>query len=177
MIGERFARRALTLEGLDGLCLSRRPLSRQFVLGCGCFQLFKLKLHLLQEPCLALRAAAVNLATQLLDLELEVTDQCLGRLRIGSFRFGARRDGFRLKARGALREDHCMRGGQVGGKRFRCGHDDDGITSITIREAQSLIRPMSAATSLVGASSQSRTRDNRAAPTRSSPHLQPGSAR
>ena len=68
----------LALEGPDGLCLSRRPLGR---LVFGCFQLFKLKLHLLQEPCLALRAAAINLATHLLDLELEVTDQCLGRLR------------------------------------------------------------------------------------------------
>src|SRR5215468_12202654 len=27
-----------------------------------------------------------------------------------------------------------MRGGKIGGKRFRCGHDDDGITSITIRK-------------------------------------------
>jgi hypothetical protein len=48
MIGERFARRPLALEGLDGLCLSRRPLGRQFIFGCGCFQLFELKLHLLQ---------------------------------------------------------------------------------------------------------------------------------
>lgn len=30
-----------------------------------------------------------------------------------------------------------MRGGKVSGERFRHGHDDDGITSITIREAQS----------------------------------------
>src|SRR6059036_2416252 len=35
----------------------------------------------------------------------------VGRLRVGSFRFGARRDCFRLEARGALREDHRMRGG------------------------------------------------------------------
>lgn len=42
-------------------------------------------------------------ATLTLDLEFEVTDQCLGRLRIGSFRFGARRDRFGLNARGAPR--------------------------------------------------------------------------
>lgn len=166
MIGERFARRALTPEGLYGRRLGDRPLGCEFVFGRGCFQLFELN-----------RAAAINLATQLLDLELEVTDQGLGRLRVGSFRFGARRDRFRLKTSGALREDHRMRGGQIGGERFRCGHAEDGITSITIREAQSLIRPMSAATSLVGAASRSRTKDSRAAPTRSSPHPPQGSAR
>lgn len=61
----------------DGLCLSRRSLGRQFVFSCRRFQLFELKLYLLQEPRLALRAAAVNLATQLLNLELEVADECL----------------------------------------------------------------------------------------------------
>jgi len=58
MVGEWFARRTLALEGLYRLRLGCHPLGRQLVFGCGCVQLFKLKLHLLQEPCLALRAAA-----------------------------------------------------------------------------------------------------------------------
>src|SRR5215831_12052329 len=85
MVGEWLARWPLALEGSYVLRPSRRPLGRQFIFGCGCFQLFKLKLHLLEQPTLALRAAAVNLATQLLDLELEVTDQSFGRLRVGGF--------------------------------------------------------------------------------------------
>jgi len=38
-----------------------------------------------------------------------------------------------LQARSALREDHRVRGGQIGGE-FRGGHNDDGITPITIRK-------------------------------------------
>jgi hypothetical protein len=57
----------------------------------------------------------------------------IGRI-VGSrgFRFGAHRDCFRLEARGALRKDHRVRGGQIGGEQFRGGHDNDGITSIAI---------------------------------------------
>jgi hypothetical protein len=76
-------------------------------------------------PCAP--AAAIYPATQLLDLEFEVTDQGLGRLCVSSLRLGARRGRFRFKARGAVREDHRMRGGKIGGERFRCGHDGDGI--------------------------------------------------
>jgi hypothetical protein len=39
-----------------------------------------------------------------------------------------------LQTRGALGKDQRMRGGKIGGKRFRGGHDDDGITSITMRK-------------------------------------------
>jgi hypothetical protein len=47
------------------------------------FQLFKLKLHLLQQSRLAFRAGAVKLAAQLLDLELEMADQ---RFRVREIR-------------------------------------------------------------------------------------------
>jgi hypothetical protein len=50
------------------------------------FQLFKLKLHLLQQSRLALRAAAVKLTAQLLDLKLEIANQ--GHLGLGARRFG-----------------------------------------------------------------------------------------
>jgi hypothetical protein len=59
-------------------------------------------------------------------------------LRAGSLRLGARRGCFRFQARGALGEDQRMRGGKIGGERFRGGHDDDGITSIKIRKLKAL---------------------------------------
>ena len=90
MLGERLARRPLALERLDRLRLRRRLLGRQFVLGRGRLQLFELQLHLLQQPRLALRAAAVKLAPQLLDLQLEMGDQRFGagQVRLGIGRFG-----------------------------------------------------------------------------------------
>jgi hypothetical protein len=102
-------------------------LSCQFIFGRSCFQLLKLKLHLLQQPSLALRAAAVNLTTQLLDLELEVADQ-------RGLSLGARRNRLRFQPCGALGKDHRMCCGKVSRERFGSGHVNDGITSITIRK-------------------------------------------
>jgi len=78
MIGEGLARRPLAPERLYGLCPGRRLLGCQFIFRCDSFQLFELKLHLFQQACFVLRAAAVQLAPQLLDLELEVADQSFG---------------------------------------------------------------------------------------------------
>jgi len=81
-------------------------LGQKLILGRGRFQLFELKLHLLQQPRLALRAGAVKLAPQLLDLELEVADECFRarqvRLGIGRFGTGIGELGLRLSAGGAL---------------------------------------------------------------------------
>jgi len=49
-------------------------------------------------------------------------------------RFGAREVRYRLQARSALGEDHRMRGGKIGGERFKGGHTVNGITSIAIRK-------------------------------------------
>ena len=76
MIGERLARRPLALERLYRLRPDRRCLGRQLVLGRCRLQIFKLKFHLLQQPRLALRAAAIKLTAKLLDLQLEMGDQC-----------------------------------------------------------------------------------------------------
>jgi hypothetical protein len=43
-----------------------------------------------------------------------------------------------LQTRGALGKDQRMRGGKIGWERFRGGHDDDGITSITMRKQKPL---------------------------------------
>ena len=75
MIGERLARRPLALERLYRLRPAAACLGRQLVLGRCRLQIFELKLHLLQQPRLALRAAAIKLAAQLLDLQLEMGDQ------------------------------------------------------------------------------------------------------
>src|SRR6516225_4675653 len=63
------------LERLHGL-RPRSLLGRQFILGRRRFQLFELKLHLVQQPRLTLRARAVERPAQLLDLELEMADEC-----------------------------------------------------------------------------------------------------
>ena len=108
------------------VCVRRRGLlGRQLVLGRRRLELLELKLHLLEQPRLALRARAVELAPQLLDLELQMGDQRFAarqiRLRIG--RFGRASPRARPRASQACRalgEDHRMRGGKIGGERFRC---------------------------------------------------------
>ena len=123
-------------KDLYGLCPRRRLLGRQFILGRRRFQLFELKLHLLQQPRLALRAGAVKLAPQLLDLELEMADERFRarqvRLSIGRFGAGTGELGLRLDAGGTLGNDHRMRGGKIGRERFAGGHGDDGITFVTV---------------------------------------------
>ena len=64
MIGKQFARRPLALERFDRLGPARRILGRQLVLGCCRFQIFELKLHLIQKPRLALRARPIEFAPQ-----------------------------------------------------------------------------------------------------------------
>ena len=98
MLGERPAGRSFALKRSYSLRLRCRLLGRQFVFGRGRFQLFELELHLLQQSRLALRAMAVQRSPQLLDLELEMTDQCFGarQIRLGVGRFGARINELRL---------------------------------------------------------------------------------
>jgi hypothetical protein len=115
MIGERLARRPLALEGSYGLRPRRSLLGRQLVLRRRRLQLFERKLHLLQQPRFTLRASAVKLPTQLLDLQLVVGDQ-------RSFRTGIGELGFRLEPSGALGKDHRMRSREIGRQRFRRRH-------------------------------------------------------
>ncbi|MDA9537022.1 hypothetical protein ACM41_12345 [Bradyrhizobium sp. CCBAU 21362] len=62
-------------EGPYALRSQRRLLGRQFILRGGYLQFFEPKLHLLQQPYRAFRTGAIQLAPQLLDLELVVADQ------------------------------------------------------------------------------------------------------
>ena len=123
----------------DRLRPCRRSFGRQLVLGRCRLQVFQLKFHLLQQPRLALRAAAVKLPAKLLDLELEMGDQ---RFRAGVHRLGASRNGLGFhtrplgKARGALREDHRMSGGKIGWQRFRrrCHTARESYSSATAKQ-------------------------------------------
>jgi hypothetical protein len=125
MLGKGFARRSPALERLDRLRSRRRFLRCQFILGCGGLQVFQLQFHLFEKPRRAFRAAAVEFAPQLLDLEFQMGDQrfMAGEVRLsgGRLGFGARRNGFRFHSRGALREDHRVGGSKIGRKRFRRG--------------------------------------------------------
>jgi len=113
MLRERLARGTLTLKRWRASRPGYGFLSRQLILARSRFQLFQLKLHLLQKPRLALGTVAVKRAAQLLDLKLEMGDQ---RVRAGCRRTGASRNGFGFHAGSALGEDHRMSGGKIGGK-------------------------------------------------------------
>src|SRR5439155_20373289 len=93
-------------------------------------QVLQLQLHLIQQPGFAFRAAAIELAPELLDLQLEMGDE---RVRRGVDRQRPGRIGFSLYPRGALRQDHRVGTGQIGWKRFSSSfHDEDGIISTAI---------------------------------------------
>ena len=83
MIRERLARRDLALERLDHRDGRRSPLRGKLILCGRRRQILELQLHLRQKPNLALRAAAIKLTAQLLDLELQVGDQRLDARGLG----------------------------------------------------------------------------------------------
>ena len=92
MLGEGLAGRPLAGEGRYGRPgLGRGVLGGEFVLGGGALELLELQLHLIEQPRGALRARAVEIALQLLDLQLLVRDQRLvvGLLGANDGEFGA----------------------------------------------------------------------------------------
>ena len=140
MIREWLARRSLALERFNRLRLGCRILGRQLVLGRCRLQLFELKFHLLQQPRLTLRAIAVKLAPQLLDLQLEMGDHSF---RAGVHRLGASRNGLGFHAGGALGQacgafgqDHRMGNGKIGWQRFnrRCHTARESYSSATSKQ-------------------------------------------
>ena len=92
VVGERLARRPLALERFHRLCPRRRLLGGELILGRGRLELFELQFHLIEQPRRALRTGAIELAAQLLDLELEMTRSALRLPWRCGFRFGARCD-------------------------------------------------------------------------------------
>lgn len=104
---------------MNRLRLDGGGLRRQFVLGGVRLKILKLHLELIEQPCLALRAGAKELAPELLDLQLQPRNH---RIRAGVNRGRASGKRLSLDARGALRQDHRMGGGKVGGERFSGRH-------------------------------------------------------
>ena len=99
VIRKRATRRPPALERSDRL--RGRLLRGPFVLARRRLELLQLKLHLVEEPRLALRAGAVELAPQLLDGQLQMRDEGFAarqiRLRVGRLgpcigELGLRRD-------------------------------------------------------------------------------------
>ena len=77
MLGKGLARRPLAGEGRHVRGLGRGDLGGDFVLGGRGLQFLQLQLHLVQQPDRALRARAIELALELLDLQLQMRDQGL----------------------------------------------------------------------------------------------------
>ena len=92
MLGERLARRALAGEGRHRRGLGHRHLGGDLVLGRRTLQFLELQLDLIEKPRRAFRARTIELARQLLDPQLLVSDQGLIIGGLGSghreFRFG-----------------------------------------------------------------------------------------
>ncbi len=77
MFGEGFPGRTLALEGPNGRGLGC-DLRRQLILASVRLQLLELQFHLFEKPRLALGTAAVKFSANLLDLQLQSRDECLG---------------------------------------------------------------------------------------------------
>ena len=104
MGGERFAHRLAPVEAAHRRRLLRCRLGPDRILGRGGFQLLELQFELVDQPGSPLRAAAVLLAPEQGDLELQTGNHCLGR----------RHDSFRPGQFG-------LRGGQLGAQSLECG--------------------------------------------------------
>jgi hypothetical protein len=129
MLGQRPARRLAPLE-----CLHRDPLAPRRIGGDPCrgfglsgifFHVGKLKLELLEHDA-AFRRLPILLVPQLRDRELHLLDQ---QLPSTDFGFGVTRLRLRLQARGlrggkrlTLRDDQCMRAGEISRKRISGAH-------------------------------------------------------
>nr|EZQ09874.1 hypothetical protein ABAZ39_13705 [Azospirillum argentinense] len=101
---ERLARRRLTGDAGRAGHLGR-PLHRQIVLADACLRLLQLEFELVEQPGGPFGATAVEVALELLDLELQGGDQRLvaGPFgpRLGGVRLGQRSSAMRFDQRGA----------------------------------------------------------------------------
>jgi len=102
VIREELARWPPALEGGDG-GRAHRGFRGQLVFAGVTFQVLELHLQLVEQPCLALRARAVELATELLDLQLQPRYQRIRAAVRGTLPSGS---GFGLKPAGTFRQDH-----------------------------------------------------------------------
>jgi hypothetical protein len=103
VIGERLARRLPTGERRDRRSLRGGLFGRQFVLARRRLQFFQLQFQLVQQARLAFGAHAVEVAAQLLDLQLQIRDEDLVagdfRLGLGGIGLGSIRPRLGLRAK------------------------------------------------------------------------------
>ncbi len=105
MFGEWLARGALACERRHRRGLRHRPLGGDLVLGGCALQLLELQLDLIEKPRRPLRTGAIELAGQLLDLQLLMRNQ---RLVVGGLGAGHRQLGFGLCCPGLLSDEGCL---------------------------------------------------------------------
>jgi len=110
MLGKRLSRRPPALERLDH-GRGRRSLRRQFVLVRVRLGVLQLHFQLIQKPSLALRAHAIERATQFLDLQPEARDQSVGP---GSDRSAMIAVRLALQPSCPFGDDHRVRGDEIG---------------------------------------------------------------
>jgi hypothetical protein len=122
MLRERFSRWPLAFEGFDG-GRGRGAFRRKFVFARVGLRVLQLHLQLVEEPFLALRAHAVERATQLLELQSQLRDQRIGagcgRLGVGQIGLRLRRARLTRKPRRSFGEDQGMCGDEIGGERIK----------------------------------------------------------
>ena len=95
--------------------LGRCHLGGDLVLGSRALQFLELQLHLIEKPCGALRARPIELARQLLDLQLQMGDQ---GLVVGGLGSGHREFCFGVDRPGCLDDSLIARGNQRCLQRF-----------------------------------------------------------
>lgn len=171
MLRKGFAPRPFAGERRDRLRPDCRSLRRQFVLGSRDLRVFQLQLHLLQQPCRAFRAAAIEFAPQLLDLSFKwAISACVpelsacARAAATSVSTRAARS-TRIIACAAARSD-----GNDSGAAFTTAMES---ISAAVRKPKSSSHRCRPPTLLRMAPIDPPTRDNRAEPERSSPRRSP----
>jgi hypothetical protein len=115
MLGKRLASGTLAGEGLHRRGLGHRHLGGDLILGGRTLQLLELQLCLIQNPRCAFRARAIELARQLPDLQLLVSNQ---GLIIGGLGSGHREFRFRMCCPGRFNDANTARGDQRRLQRF-----------------------------------------------------------
>ena len=126
MFGERLARGALAGERRHCRGLRRRPLGGDLVLGGCALQFLELQLDLIEQPRRPLRTRAIELARQLLDLQLLMRDQ---RLVVGGLGSGNRKFGLHPRGPGRFGDQRRLQRVDVIGEITARIHATDGITN------------------------------------------------
>ena len=168
---KRFARWALALRRRRAARPGRGFLGQKLILGRGCLQLFELKLHLLQEPRLALRADAVKRAPAASRSQASDERSSRPRSRSPPWPEPPRKGGRRAR-RGSSRERRQDRREEHQG----AWSQGEGITIRQRLQRQTVSQPKLVSRFFADCANRSRKADSQAARAKSRSRRQPGSA-